>query len=317
MDHWQKLVAGTLTLAIATGATAKQGLEASLKPGATIVLPAGDHPRIVLRNHSFNPPVTIDASKARVKGVSLHNVNGLHWRGGTIIAPEGPHPSHPRLGYAVEARNSANLSFQDVKVTDAGRAFVFANSEGLTLRRLDIDGVRAEGVNLGVSHKALIEDVRCANFTPTPKVRDEKGKMIKDGDHPDCIQAWSRAGAAPLTDIIVRRVTARGQMQGIFFGNRGRGGDGAGYRRVLIEDNDIEVTYPNGIMLSEASESIVRNNRVATMKGGRYQNTTIRLPGGDVISCGNKVEGPGRARAGAMTGKCKPAELTHNPAKPW
>lgn len=309
------LLLATVLLPLATACGAEpDSLSDRLKPGAVIVLPAGDHPLIRIEGRTFDPPVTIDASRARVAGVSLRGVQGLRWKGGTVVAPEGRHPSHPTQGYAVVAHRSSDLTFEDMRVTEAGRAFVFGRSHGITLRRIDISGVRAEGVNLGISDRALIEDVRCSDFTPNPKTRDESGKVIRDGDHPDCIQAWTAKDSPPMTDIVVRRVTARGQMQGIFMGNRGRRGTGAGYSRVLIEDNDIEVTYPNGIYLSAATDSVIRNNRVATMPGGRYQDTTIRIPSGEAVTCGNRIEGPGAVRAKDTGRRCSAAELAFAPA---
>ena len=41
--------------------------------------------------------------------------------------------------------------------------------------------------------------------------------------------------------------------------------------RILIEDNDIEVGFPNAIGLNGSRDSIIRNNRVRTTAGAKYQ----------------------------------------------
>jgi hypothetical protein len=256
-----------------------------LRPGATVRLPAGEHDRIVIRNRSFDPPATIVATGATLKGgLSLENVSGIRWKGGTIRAPEGFKPSRPPLGYALRTRNARDIVIEDVRLTDAVRGAVIGESRQIVMRRVRAEGLRSDGINIAQSNDILIEDIVCRDFRPIPKTRDANGKVVKDGDHPDCVQSWSKKGATANSDIVVRRVTARGDMQGIFFGTGANGG----FDRVKFEDNDIEVTYGNGIFLQNGRGAIVRRNRVVPVAGARHQST-MRLQGRDIIACDNKV----------------------------
>lgn len=276
---------------------------AGLAPGKTVVLPAGDHPQIRIVRETFDPPVIIDASRSKVRGVLLRNVSGVIIKGGTIVAPEGKHPSRPVAGYAVSIRNSQNVSLQNMEITDAARGVVIGTSEGIKIQKVNFHDLRSDGLNIALSRKVLVEDIRCHDFSPNPKKYDSSGKMIKDGDHPDCVQAWSRPSHPPVSDVVIRRVIARGNMQGIFFGNQVRKGkDDGGYDRILIEDNDIKVQFPHGITLRSARDSIVRNNAVDTIPGGRHQFTTIRMSRQvNAIGCGNKVKGPaGKVKTAAQ-----------------
>lgn len=272
-----------------------------LAPGETVVLPEGDHPHVRIINEKFDPPVTIDASNSKIKGITLRNVSGITIKGGKVVAPEGKHPSNSVRGYGISIRGSRNIALRDLQVSDAVRGVVLGTSEGVKIQKVKFHDLRSDGLNIALSRKVLVEDVECSDFSPIPKQYDASGKMIKDGDHADCVQAWSRPTQPPVSDVVVRRVTARGDMQGIFFGNHIRKGvDDGGYDRILIEDNDIKVQSPHGITLSYARDSIVRNNLVDTMPGGKHQVTNIRVSRPEnTVSCGNSIKGPAARRQSA------------------
>jgi hypothetical protein len=284
---------------------------AALQPGATVRLPAGPVAALVLRGRRFDPPVTVLADGATVQGIVLADVQGLRWRGGTIVSAEGLQPSTTMQGYAVNIRQSRDISIEGATLTSAVRGVVLAQSDGIALRRLMLTGLRSDGINIALSRRVLVEDVTCSDFVPIARIDDAAGKMIKDGDHPDCIQAWSRPSDPPSADITIRRVKARGPMQGIFLGNHVRNGiDDGGFDRVLIEDNDIEVAFPNGIRIDGGRNSIVRNNRVATPPGARFR-TSLRITDG-MLACGNRIDA-GSNPVGA--GRCAAADLARTPPR--
>jgi hypothetical protein len=80
------------------------------------------------------------------------------------------------------------------------------------------------------------------------------------------------------------------------------GVDDGGFDRILIEENDVNVSASQGIALGgNARASVVRNNRVRTMPGAKYR-ASINLKG-DIRRCGNVIE-PGAGKPGVVDPKC-------------
>jgi hypothetical protein len=153
--------------------------------------------------------------------------------------------------------------------------------------------MRSDGIQVGEGRNGLIEENDCAET------------RIRDVEHPDCIQLWSRPTSPPTADIVIRRNRAKGTMQGVFLGNHVREGvNDGGFDRILIEDNVLDVGYPNGIALHEGRDSIVRNNKVTTFPGSRWR-ASINLKGGDSKQCGNSVTAAA-GKPGVQDRACKP-----------
>jgi hypothetical protein len=154
------------------------------------------------------------------------------------------------------------------------------------------DGVRSDGVNIAMSQRVRILGNACVNFRPIRPIYASDGRLLVDGDHPDCIQAWSRRGFAPTSDVTIEDNAAEGEMQGISFFDPGQGG----YDRIVIRNNNLRLSYWNGIVALEARNSLVTDNIVATVSGARALNwpfqliaTWIRLTGVNNVVCDNDV----------------------------
>jgi len=98
-----------------------------------------------------------------------------------------------------------------------------------------------------------------------------------------------------VADIVIRGNVMEGEMQGIFLGNHVRKGvDDGGFDRITIENNEVTVSFPQGIGLFDARDSVVRNNTVRTIPGstlpnGKRVRANLRVTGTGNRVCGNKV----------------------------
>ena len=63
-----------------------------------------------------------------------------------------------------------------------------------------------------------------------------------------------------------------------------------GFDRILIENNEFNVAFPNGIGLTDGRASIIRNNRVETYPGAQFRAGIAIRGDGDVQRCGNVVK---------------------------
>ena len=223
-----------------------QEMIAEASAGDVIHLDAGNHGVIKLRNLSWTQPVKVIADKARLR-VSLRNVENLHFVGGTYADALGPGPN----GYAFNVTASKGISIQDATFSNSMRGLVIGRSEDIALKNLLFTDLRAEGLNMALSRKITVDGLECVRFSPEP------------GDHPDCVQSWSRPDVAPNADIVLDGIKSTGRMQGIFFGNHIRNGvDDGGYDRITVKNSIIETHYTNGIALFDCRDCVVLNNIV-------------------------------------------------------
>lgn len=283
----------TATKAV-SGPSQVSRLLANAKPGQVIVLPSSARGETIgLTNRHFSPAIRIDARNALLSGVVIRNSSGIILSGGTVMGPGG-------RSYGINISHSKNIRVEDMTISGAHRGIVMGRSQDIAVVNNQLVGLIAEGVNIALSQRVLIQGNRCANFNPTPATRDAAGNLIKDGDHPDCIQAWSRPDGTPTGDVWVVGNHIEGRMQGIFFGNHVRNGvDDGGFDRIVIENNNIRVSSYHGVTLYASRGGRVRNNQIATIPGlfnpkppHRPVMAGLRLIGNvNVAACGNTVEG--------------------------
>ncbi len=292
------------------------------KGGEVIVLSSGDYPPIRLLGRTFAKPLVIDASAATLNGVYANRVEGLDIRGGEFhVPPPFLKAGTDRMIYGAALRldDVKNVRLSDLKIVGPGalpgapedafgegdgiKIFVGSDVEvtngrftglknGLALSRIDgfrisgnaFEGMRADGMNISAVRNGVIQHNEC------------RGTRVRDGEHPDCIQVYSRPEAPPTADLVIRNNTAEGPTQGVFLGNHTHNGiNDGGFDRILIEDNDLYVGFANAIAVMDGRNSIVRNNRIRTFPGAPYQaRITLR---GDVIQCGNIVASAGNKTA--------------------
>lgn len=282
--------------------------------GDVITLEPGDYGAVRITNKTFEKPIVIEAGAATFDGFTGSNLDGVEIRGGTFRLPPGkikPSTGNMVYGFALRfdgVRNfrlkgmsivgpgaplgvvdgpfgegggvlfnvGENIEIGETRFTGLKNGIVMSGTTGFRIVQNTFTGMRSDGMTIGTSRSGLIEGNDCS------------GTRIRDKEHPDCIQLFSRPTAPPTADVVIRKNRAAGKTQGILLANHTRAGvNDGGYDRILIEDNDLTVGFPNAIALIDARDSIVRNNRVNTFPGSEYAaRMTFR---GEVKQCGNLV----------------------------
>lgn len=312
-----------------TGTETPQTIDAALaraRPGDRIVLAPGFYSDLKLGGKTFEPSLEIDASAATIRGVRLNRVTGVKLRGGrfelpppairakdgkeihgaairldnahdieisdaTFVGPGRPGADVFGEGYGVFVRTGSDIEVAKSNFAGFKSGVVFSRVEKFRIEDNSFSSMRSDGVQVAESRDGLIAGNECGST------------RIRNVEHPDCIQLWSRPTSPPTADITIRGNKIRGPTQGIgAFNHVRKGVDDGGFDRILIEDNDIEVAYPHGIALFSARDSVVRNNKVRTFDGARWQaRITVK---GDVAACGNSVAA-GAGRKGKKERDCK------------
>jgi hypothetical protein len=303
-----------------------QSVISSAPPGSIIVLSPGEYRGIRIAKRRFDPAVTIDASKATLIGLIVSDSEGLVIQGGEFrLPPPVTKPSTGVLVYGSAFRGDRvrNIAIRDAHFVgaghpDTGSGFAYGEGYGVLMTGSDLiienssftgfaasiflnrvdrfrvsnitsTAVRSDGIDVAESHHGVIEGVQCS------------GTVIRDTEHPDCIQLWSRKTSAPTSDIVIRRNSVVGNTQGIsLFNHADKGNDNGGFDRITIEDNDVAVSAANGISLIDGRDSIVRRNRVRTLENARFR-ASLNAPGAQ--TCGNVVEA-GAGKPGVSDAKC-------------
>lgn len=256
------------------------------RSGDRIVLDPGQSNRLRIIGRHFDPAVTVVAGQANFSEIVIKQSSGIRIEGGTVVAPGGK-------SYGITLNGVDNIELAGMTVTGAHRGIVIGGARNLSITNVRLDGLISDGIDITQSQGIRISAVTCRNFSPNATQYNAAGKRVSAGDHPDCIQGWSKVGTAPVSDVSIEDVDAEGRMQGIFFGDKGPMG---GFDRLTIRNNRIHVTYPNGIRLENARNSEVSGNRVSTLPGGfnprhpeRRNRTNIVVKGAGNRVCGNSI----------------------------
>ena len=281
-----------------------------------------------LQHRRFKPAITIDARAATISDWFVDDAGGLLILGGTFhLAPPRTNPKTggPAWGAAIRFENASNVEISEAMFAGPGKAdakdsnlygegygAVFHASSDVVLTRNQFSGfkvglvlglvdkfritnstftaMRADGMDIAAAHDGLIEGNSCS------------GTIVRDGEHPDCVQLWSTPTAPPTSDIAIRHNKVTGNTQGISLFNHVRNGvDDGGFDRITIEDNDVNVAASQAIALSNGRDSVVRKNHVSTVVGNRYRASINAT--GDIRRCGNVVE-PGAGKPGVTDPRC-------------
>lgn len=272
-------------------------LIASASDGATISV-TGSHGIIRISGRKFSPPLVI--SGGSFAGIVLNEVDGVTLSGTTITGSPGTN------SYGISVIKSANVRIEKAQIGgDVHRGIVFNTVTDFAVVDSRFDGIRSDGIDIALSHRGMIADNVMVNFSPTPAVYAD-GKLIKDGDHPDGIQMWSRPPGAPTSDITITGNSITGNVQCIFGGNHVRNGvDDGGFDRIVIEHNLCRNSMGQGITLGNARASRIRFNDAAAIPGsrllktGQLIKTQVSLHSDDPnsLACGNSVPNVPRSPA--------------------
>jgi nitrous oxidase accessory protein NosD len=265
------MIVTLLTIITANPATIEQRIAAA-KPGDTIKLAAGDYGTLRITGRRWNKPISIDATGATMRLV-VDRSSGISFEGGTFG------PNLTGSGYAARVVSSSHITFSRSLFRDSKRGLVISKSTNVTVNKARFIGLHIDGVNIASSRFVKVLDSVCQDFTTGP-------------DHPDCIQGWSRPGAIS-SDILIQGNRSVGTVQGIFFGNHVRKGvDDGGFDRVIVRDNKILGSRPQGIGLYDCRACAVIGNEVRTIPGSPHR-VSIKIVKGTVLSERNEV-GPKR-----------------------
>lgn len=272
----------------ATPATLREVLAAA-RPGDRVVLAGGSYGDVSLPKTDHARPVVVDARRATLKSLRIQNTAGWTWQGGRI---DGDLP--PRQYFDVAIDGARRIELRGVTLTGSMVGVtVTRGSEDILLKDNVATGLQSDGFNVNGGRRITLDGNSCADFRPILPIYDAAGKLVKDGTHNDCVQMWSVAGQAPLSDIVVTRTRARGYMQGI-----GQYYSGGPIRNLTVTDNDIEVRFWHAISFSDVQGAVVTGNRIRTEKGAKAANfpfqsirSWLKITGSDVRRCDNEVDG--------------------------
>ncbi len=286
------------------------------RSGDTVVLAAGDYPVHAFRRHRYDPPLVIDAHAATITGWLITGSKGITIHGGTFMPPApgvnpktgGPAwtpalrldnieafeisgarfvgPGHPDTGsgmvygesYGLFVNVGANVNLLDSTFTGFKSSAVLQQVTGFHVANITFTYMRSDGLDVALSRNGIIEGLDCHDT------------LIRNDEHPDCVQLWSRPARPPSSDIVIRKNKVVGNTQGITMFNHVRDGvDDGGFDRITVEDIDVTVGYPHGIAMGSARNSILRNNHVRTLPGAKWR-ASINVGTSELQRCGNTVE---------------------------
>ncbi len=277
-----RVILGAVLLALSACGNAAGKVDGA-RAGATIKL-AGNQGALTLKGRSWSPAITIDASNATFTAIVLNGVTGIHFKGGTVIGPGGK-------SYAIHILKSRDIAIDGMTITGAGRGVVMDRSQDIAVRNTRLTGLGVDGIDIASSQRVVISGNSCSKFTPKLAAFDATGKLI-DGDHPDCIQGWSKLAFPPTSDVTVSDNTADGMMQGVFFRDPGVNG---GFDRITIRDNVLHTGFGNAVFVEGARDAIVRGNRVSAVRGATHVKSGNQVKANIVFksstgrACGNQV----------------------------
>ncbi len=260
---------------IAASPTTFESAFVAAKPGDTLRLIAGRYPLTIIRSRTFSPPLTVDASAATLTGLVFRNTSGIRWSGGTFDGSNLAVKSPTDFGFA--AYGGSNITVTGAAFSALRVGVVLDHIVGGEVSNSSFVGMRADGIDLAVSRSITITHNACHDFRVDP------------GEHPDCIQAWSKPTDPPVADIVITGNSAIGTMQGIsFFDGDVKGVAQGGFDRVSIIGNTVINTMANGIAAYNCRSCIVRNNTVSSLPNYIYVSQLVVI-GGSVTQCGNDV----------------------------
>lgn len=312
----------------ATPSTLAAKLKAA-RPGDTIKLTPGEYANFVIDDRRYSPNLTIDAGDARITAARISRSEGVTIRGGAFqLGPPRVNPKNGKDAFGAAIRMT---DVSDMKIVGArfiGPAAVqgpqrreFGEGYGLRVVRgnkVEVADSQFEGLKTGVA-MTQIDGFRLSGNVFSAMRMDglvvsrsrngviEKNECratrVRENEHPDCIQMWSRPTEPPVSDVIIRLNRIEGATQGIGLHNSVRDGvDDGGFDRITIENNVIRVSRANAISLKNARNSAVRNNQVSTYPGAQFR-ASIRASGPSVTQCGNTVEA-GAGKSGMKDKAC-------------
>lgn len=250
---WLYFGGRTMPIFIAAAAATLAGTPANIDKvihdapaGSTIVLAPGEYGKIRIRGKEWAKPVTLEMKDGARATLEVVGSKGIRVKGGTFGSID--------KGYAIHVRQSQDVGFYGVKVADAPRGMVIAQSQHVTVTKADIVNMKIDGINIGSSQHVTVTDSTCRDF--------DTGEM-----HPDCIQLWSSPKRGVTQDVTLLRNRSDGNMQGFTAFNHVRNGvNDGGFDRVTMRDNWVRAYRVNGVAVYDCRDCNISNNTAVTPK---------------------------------------------------
>lgn len=257
--------------------------------GGSVIDASGAFEVFKIEHRKFSPPIVLRGGA--FAGIVLRDVEGVTLSGITITG------SSAANSYGISVVKSSKIRIEKSWIGGAHRGVVLNEVTDFAIVKSRFDGIRSDGIDIALSHRGVISDNVMLNFKPELPIYAD-GKRVKDGDHADGIQLWSRPTSPPVSDITITGNSITGDAQCIFGGNHVRDGiDDGGFDRIVVEHNICRNAMPNGITLGNARESRIRYNDAAAIPGsrllktGQLVKTQVKLDpiNPTSIACGNVV----------------------------
>lgn len=246
------------------------------KPGDTITLAAGRYPQLNIAGKKWDPPITVDATLADMAGVAIGASSGITWHGGTMTGVNDAKGSPTGYGFTANHGSSA-ITVYGVRFKNFRLGVGFDKVNGGRITGNWLSQMSSDGIDVSLSRNIVIDRNACTDF------------LIKPGNHPDCIQLWSRPTVPPTADITITNNSAVGGMQGISLFNHTRDGvNDGGFDRVTIRGNSVLITVGPGISVTACRACTVRDNTVDSLPNYIHV-AQLNIAGGSVYQCGNVV----------------------------
>ncbi len=259
-------------------------------PGDTVLLAPGDYGTVTIKDRHWKRPIILDAHAAVFSQILIDNAGGIELRGGKIIGVGA-------LSHGITLSQASSIAIEGMNISKVHAGIVVSISSKISIIGNILENLTSDGIDISSSSSIIVTSNICRGFFPRAATYDNFGRIEKDGDHPDCIQAWSRRELAPTSDLTITNNSSSGNMQGISLFNHVRHGvDDGGFDRVKILNNEIVTSAPNAISLYQGRNSLVAGNRVSSIPGsvigvsGKRVKANINVFGGrENVVCGNVI----------------------------
>lgn len=306
--HRLGLIGAAMLLATACSAAgssgnidAAQDLVDSAAAGQTIKLPAGTTGSLTITERHFASPVTIDMAGSNLSKIVIRRSSNVRITNGRVTG------AGARDTFGIFIDDSQKVEISNVTVSKFAAGIAVRRSQDVLIANNIVTDLIADGIMIASAQRVKVYGNSCSNFHPVPKVFDDAGNMLEDGDHPDCIQGWSLPDYAPTSDLEVVGNRGFGNFQGVFLNNPMPGG--GGYDRVVVTDNQMQIGWYHAIYMEDGRDVLITRNSVSGTGArdirGKVFDRPIRpyitVSGGrNVKACGNTVadfpDGVGTAR---------------------
>ena len=283
----------------ATAATFQSAM-AKAQSGDTIKL-SGSFGLTRLTGKNYASTVTIDATAASFSDtLILTNVSDLTVLGGHF----GSTTAIDSYDKAVAVYGGSSISFVNPAVTGfyAGQGISFQKTYGASVTGASLSNLQAGIVFAGVTGGQISNSTSIASVSDGFDIVDSShidvgnnrcsGSTPTIGAHPDCVQMFSSAGAAPLDHIAIHDNDATGFTQG--FDNFG---SAPGDSYISIINNRVDGLMPQGIACYYCVNSTIRGNTITTLDGAPYQVALNVLYGSSNNVAANVIGGLNRSAA--------------------